>query len=286
MIANVLNTQRLNRSLSALLAAVLLTGAAALSLPPSPAQAATPTQLTNVQFSWMGGLLSRTQVRYVTVSLTLVDPDGIVPFSVSVVPGQARIRCPCVGLSHDPRVEPRSRLARFVTLRLASGTNTNGVWTGRFALGAADAGFWRPTSMAAGDIIGHNNWLPPDIDAALTAMPAPWNQLTINVRGYDWPRAWLGTPVKTGSLFTVRGGVGLSRSGVPVAGMRLQVTQFCDEIVQWPLTSKVVRTDTRGRYAYTVLPERLSHQVCAAWVAYPTDTPDSYVVQSNVRNRG
>jgi hypothetical protein len=281
MIDNALITKRLNRSLSALLAAVLLTGAAALSLPPTPAQAATPTQLTNVQFSWMGGPLSRTQVRYVTVSLTLVNPDGIVPFSASLG-GDYRVNCPCVTLQPVLQVEPRSRALRFVTLRLASGTNTNGVWTGRFALGAADAGFWRPVGMAAGDIIGHDAGLPPDIDTAVTNMPAPWNQLTINVRGYDWPRAWLGTPVKTGSLFIVHGGVRLSRSGAPVAGMRLEIRPGCTE-VQPPLPFKAVRTDTRGRYAYTPLPGVNHLGVCATWVAYPTDTPDSHLVQSNIR---
>jgi hypothetical protein len=76
-------TKRLARSLGALLAVIGLGAGAALSAPPPPAHAATPTQLTNLRFSWMGGLLQNTQVRYVTVSLTLVDPDGIVPSGVT-----------------------------------------------------------------------------------------------------------------------------------------------------------------------------------------------------------
>lgn len=105
------------------------------------------TQLTSLRFSWMGGLLQKTQVKYVTVSLTLVDPDGIVLSTRGW--GDGPVDCPCVLVEHLLRVEPHSRFARAVTLHLTSGTNKNGVWSGRFALGAADAGFWRPIMMAA-----------------------------------------------------------------------------------------------------------------------------------------
>ena len=210
MIINALTAKRLARSLSALFAVVLLSAGVALSAPPPLAHAATPTQLTNLTFSWMGGLLAKTQVRYVTVSLTLVDPDGIVPLSVQSGPG--RVDCPCVVVEHVVRAEPNSRYNRTVHLHLASGTNKNGVWSGRFAVGAADAGFWRPFLMAAGDIVGHSAVEMPPNDETVTDVPAPWNQLMVNVRGYDWPRAWLGTPVATGGKYVVRGGVGLLRA--------------------------------------------------------------------------
>jgi hypothetical protein len=283
MIINALTAKRLARSLSALFAVVLLSAGVALSAPPPLAHAATPTQLTNLTFSWMGGLLAKTQVRYVTVSLTLVDPDGIVPLSVQSGPG--RVDCPCVVVEHVVSVDRNSRSNRTVHLHLASGTNTNGVWSGRFALGAADAGFWRPGEMAAGDFVSYLPTVPGVVWTA--AVPAPLNQTTINVRGYDWPRAWLGTPVATGSVFTVRGGAALSRSGAPVAGMRLEIHGFCSSYNQWAehLTYTAVRTDTHGRYAYTLTPtqQRNGSDFCAAAVAYPTDTRDSFVFQSNIR---
>jgi hypothetical protein len=283
-------TKRLARSLGALFAAIGLCAGVALSAPPPPAHAATPTQLTNLRFSWMGGLLQNTQVKYVTVSLTLVDPDGIVPSGVTWYDGG--LRCPCAVLEHVVHPLPNSRNFRTVRLHLASGTNKNGVWSGRFALGAADAGFWRPVVMAAGDIFGHNPTIPPPDDQMPAGVPAPWNQVTVNVRGYNWPRDWLGTPVKTGPVYVVRGGVGLTRSGTPVAGLRLEINRFCTEANQagpgngpaWPF--KAVRTDTRGRYAYTVAPAQLCCGVCTAAVAYPTDTYDSFVIQSSIRGRG
>jgi len=273
------------RSLGVLLAGVLLSAAAGLSLLAAPAGAATPTQLTNLRFSWSGGLLIRAQVHYVTVSLTLVDPDGVAPSSLTWA--DEALACPCVLVEHVVTVEPRSRNVRAVRLHLTSGTNTNGVWTGRFALGAADAGFWRPTAMAAGDIMAH---LPVPGGETVTATPAPWNQVTVNVRGYDWPRIWLGTPVALGSQFVVRGGAAFSRSGLPISGiMRIEIHNDCFMANQVSLVRlRVARTNIAGRFFYYVSADQLrkSSLVCAAWVAYPTDTSDSFVAQSNTRPHG
>ena len=271
--------------------ALLLAVGGAL-LPQGSVSAATPTQLTNLSFSWSGGLLARTQVKFVTVSLTLVDPDGIPSKNVDNSDGP--IGCPCVVLGNFNRVEPRSRYSRAVTLHLTSGTNKSGVWSGRFAVGAADAGFWRADVMAAGDIVGHNITTPPPGDETVTGVSAPWNQVTVNVRGYDWPRAWLGTPAPSGSRFIIRGGVGLSRSAMPVAGMRLEIRTLCQgnqSTTGAPaptLMRTAVRTDSAGRYAYTIpaAEVQVPTSACAAEVVYPTDTPDSMIVVSNIRNHG
>jgi hypothetical protein len=257
----------------------------ASSLAAPPAQAATPTQLTNLQFSWMGGLLQKTQVKYVTVRLTLVDPDGVSgPLGIPTWPGQ--MNCPCVYVSHVVVGEPRSRIQRIVQLHLTSGTNKNGVWSGRFALGAADSGFWRATAMAAGDIVTPAT--PNGFDQ-LAPVPAPWNQVTVNVRGYNWPRAWLGSPVASAGKYTIRGGVALSRSGAPIGGLRLEVHSYCSPpnlvFVDWELL-RVVVTNASGRFAYTVAPGNFHPKVCAAAVVYPNDTPDNFVVQTNIRNWG
>lgn len=281
-------TSGLIRRVGLLLTAVLLSGGSVLSLPPSDAVAATPTQLTNLRFSWMGGLLTGTQVRYVTVSLTLVDPDGIAPSTVSWA--GAPLSCPCVLVEHVVKAEPRSRQYRAVQLRLASGTRTNGVWIGRFAVGAADAGFWRPTEMAAGDIV--RSVPTPAPHQTPTATPAPWNSVTVNVRGHDWPRIWLGTPVAIGPQFFVRGGVSLSRSGLPVSGvMRMEVRNNCraaNQSSQLRLGRGPVLANLQGRFFYYVTAAQLrrSFGVCVVWVIYPTDTPDSFVVQSNIRAQG
>jgi len=268
--------------------AVLLMAAGALLLQ-GPASAATPTQLTHLSFSWTGGTLARTQVRFVTVSLTLVDPDGI-PVS-GVIAGDSGLTCPCVALQNTSAPVPGSVPGRHVTLHLTSGTNTNGVWSGRFALGAADAGIWRPSEMAAGDIVGHNPAMPPPDDLILTNVPPPFTQPTINVRGYDWPSAWLGTPVRSGTHFVVGGGVALSHSAMPVAGMRLEIRGICTPDPEYTLDADFrtsVRTNAAGRYSYLLTPAD-THQTtyaCAAAVIYPTDTRNSWIFRSNIRLHG
>ena len=272
--------------------ALLLTAGGAL-LPQGSVSAATPTQLTNLRVSWSGGLLQRTQVKYVTVSLTLVDPDGIPSKGVDMI---GPVDCPCVVLYNVSDPWPyRSRSIRTVSLHLTSGTNTNGVWSGRFAVGAADYGFWRPGNMAAGDIVGHNPTEIPPNDEVVTAVPAPWDKVTVNVRGYDWPRAWLGTPLASCAKYVVRGGVALTRSLMPVAGMRLEIRPACGDENQsytgapdGAYVRTAVHTNSAGRYAYTLSAAQAKqvNSTCAAAVAYPTDTPDSMFVRSNIRSHG
>ena len=184
---------------------------------------------------------------------------------------------------------------RAVTLRRTSGTSTNGIWSGRYAVGAGDHGIWRPEGMSAGDIVGHDPATPPPGDEVEAAVPAPWNTRVINVRGYDWPAAWLGTPVPSGSRFLVRGGVGLSRSGMPVAGMRLEIRTLCQANMSGNGAPNsivgirtAVRTNVAGRYAYTLsaAQARESTFTCAAEAIYPTDTANSLVVVSNTRTHG
>jgi hypothetical protein len=67
----------------------------------------------------VGGLLQKTQVKYVTVSLTLVDPDGIVPSTRGW--GDGPVDCPCVLVDHLIRVEPHSR---FCAATVAYPTDT------------------------------------------------------------------------------------------------------------------------------------------------------------------
>jgi len=273
--------------------ALLLTVGGAL-LPQGSAGAATPTQLTNLSFSWGGGLLQRTQVRIVTVSLTLVDPDGIPSSSINW--GDGPLNCPCIVLQNISFVSgDRSMPERAVTLRLTGGTSTNGIWSGRFAVGAGDHGIWRPEGMAAGDIVGHNPTMPPPDDEMEASVPAPWNQATINVRGYDWPRAWLGTPAPSGSRFIIRGGANLARSLVPVAGLRLEIRTLCQANMSGTGAPSsivgmrtAVRTNAAGRYAYTVsaVEAKEGTWTCAAEAIYPTDAANNLVVVSNIRSHG
>ena len=273
-------SDRAGTAAAATAVALLLIVAGAL-LPQGAATAATPTQLTNLGVSWSGGLLQRTQVKYVTVSMTLVDPDGISPSDVVFY--QRDLACPCVVFQKTP-MTGQGRPYRIVTLHLTSGTSTNGVWSGRFAVGAADYGIWRPTAKAAGDIMG----VDPFENPAPTSVPTPWDQVTVNVRGYDWPRAWLGTPVPSGSRFMISGGVGLSRSSVAVAGLRLEIRTPCNLVAEPSSMRTAVRTNSAGRYSYTLsaAEAREDTWACAAWVIYPTDTPDSWGVQSNIRRHG
>jgi hypothetical protein len=180
---------------------------------------------------------------------------------------------------------------RAVTLRLTSGTSANGIWSGRFAVGAGDYGIWRPEGMAAGDIVGLDNHDQP----VPGGVPAPWNQRTVNVRGYDWPAAWLGTPVPSGSRFLIRGGVRLTRSLMPVVGMRLEIRTLCQANMSdngAPNSINgirtAVRTNAAGRYAYTLSAAQARERTltCAAEAIYPTDTANSLVVVSNTRTHG
>lgn len=250
------------------------------------ARGATPTQLTRLSISPGGASLVRTQVQYETVSLTLVDPDGIP--SVRGYFGDQGITCPCVVMQNQNVVEPRSRALRLVTLRLASGTASDGVWVGSFAVGAADAGFWRASVMQAGDIHAP----PENFGNSLAPTPAPWGTVTLNVHGYDWPRIWLGTPVPAaaggqvavGQPVVMRGGAALSRSYAAVGGVRLELRgEYCDFAAAPNLVLATTRTDSAGRYTFAFTFQGSAH-VCAAMFIYPTDARDNIVAMSNVRN--
>lgn len=271
------------RAVAALTAGLLMLGGALL---PQASAVGVPTQVTHLSFSWSGGTLVRSQARTVTVSLTLVDPDGV-PVS-GIIAGDSGLTCPCVALQNVSPPVAGSVPGRIVTLHLTSGTSTNGVWSGRFAVGAADAGIWHPSQIAAGDLVGHSPVVPPPDDQTLTDMPAPFTHPSMNVRGYDWPRAWLGTPVRSGAGYVVRGGVMLSRSATPVAGMRLEIREVCTPDPTYTVGTAlrlVVRTNGAGRYAYA-LTSAEAHKVtyvCAAAVVYPTDTRNSWLFRSNIR---
>jgi hypothetical protein len=278
-------SRRRLRAVAALTAALLVLGGALVP----QASANGVTQVTQLSFSWSGGTLVRTQVRFVTVSVTLVDPAGV-PVS-GIIAGDSGLTCPCVALQNVSTPVPGSTPGRIVTLHRTSGTSTNGVWSGRFAVGAADAGIWHPSQIAAGTLVGHNPAVPPPDDETLTDMPAPFTQRSMNVRGYDWPRAWLGTPVRSGSRYVVSGGVSLNSSAMPVAGLRLELREVCTPDPTYTVGTAfrmALRTNAAGRYSY-LLTAAEAHKVtyaCTAAVVYPTDTRNSWVFRSNIRLHG
>src|SRR4051812_23233310 len=247
-------------------------------LPVGIASADTTTQLAGLTFSRSGASLRGLQVAYVDVAVHLVDPEGI-PIRGGVI-GDQGFPCPCVLLVNTRVVEPRSQREQAVPLHLSQGTATDGVWSGRFAVGAAQAGFWQPRVMDAGDL--HDN---AALSSSLVAVPAPFSQVTLNVRGSDWPFIWLGTRGRARpGVDLVRGGAYLSRSRTPLAGTRLEIRDTCDQGGRSHYYAGV-RTDARGAYAFSV---PTNHQflfgVCAARVAYPTDNFGSLVAKSNIRS--
>ena len=259
---------------SLLTAVLLVTQGTAASGAPSD-----DTRLTGLAFSTSAVPVSGMQVRYLTVRLVLSDPDGV-PVEESVV-GDAPIRCPCVvvtNTSFGSRDLPARRTLRLLQLRLVQGTPEDGVWEGRFAVSAADAGIWRATSLVAGDLHDEDLW------GRDVPVPAPFGERAVNVRGYDRPLIWLGTRVRVGpGVDLVRGGMNLA-SGRPVAGARLEIRDQCG-LTNHPTPFAVTRTDAAGRYAFTVRADAAPAMgVCAALAVYPTDALDNLVVQSNIRS--
>ncbi len=264
--------RRIGVAIVAALTSVLSIG----SVPASAVSADRDTRLQHLAFSATGASLRGLQVQYVDVALRLTDPDGV-PRERGTVDEQ-RLECPCVLVVNENVGEPRSRPFRAVSLRLASGSETDGVWVGRFAVGAADAGFWRVAQLHAGD-------LSQDLPSTLVATPSPWRQVTLNVRGSDWPYIWLGTRVRLRpGTDIVRGGAYLVRSRTPLRGVRLEIHEECIRTI--PRSFTAVRTDRQGRYAFSfAATEGFGAGVCAALVAYPTtDNGTSLVAVSNIRS--
>ncbi len=235
------------------------------------------TRVTNLTFTPRAPSLRGTGVQFVDVALTLADPDGVRPREGVIV--DHGFACPCVTVVNTRAVEPRSRSVIPVALHLAEGTQTEGVWIGRFAVGAQNAGFWQVGGIDAGDLT------KIDAFSTLVGMPAPWNAVILNVRGYDWPSIWMGTRVRLRpGVDVVRGGMSLTRSGRPVANARLEIRENCFAFM-YPTYLAAVRTDAKGRYSFTLPSTReIDNGACAALVAYPTDTPGAMVAQSNVRS--
>ncbi|NHC16122.1 hypothetical protein [Motilibacter deserti] len=234
-------------------AAAVVTGGllAALLLPPSAAGAQTPTRLESLTVSPTATTLQRAELAVVRVTAHLVDPDGVTARRELVAPDRSEA-CPCVTVEQPRRVEAQAQPWRSVPLRLTSGTAEDGIWQGSFALGAASAGTWTVTGIAAGDLRVEEpgpygtNLVPvaPLVDTAPT----------FTVRGVDWPRLTLTLPratVDAGDAYVLRGTARYARTGRPAAGVRLSVRHtLCDVLDGYGgVEAADVRTDANGRWS-------------------------------------
>jgi hypothetical protein len=112
----------------------------------------------------------------------------------------------------------------------------------------------------------------------------------MNVRGYDAPQAWLGTPVRSAGGYIIRGGVSLTRSQTPVVGLRVELLPLWEWSINegtWTDCSFRIaaRTDAVGHFAYQVPALVYTYgEGHAVWRIYPTDTCTSILIQSNARS--
>lgn len=229
----------------------------------------TPTAIAGMTMRAGRLALTGTQTTRLTVAVHLVDPDGIRPTRYGLE--DISLPCPCVVVEAQTsagaryRATPQALGYRYVPLRLTSGTAQDGTWTGTATLGAGDAAVWRPTLITAGDLVAPFTdtpfaWSP------FVALPASVTRNAwVNLHGSDWPVLSVVVPttvIDVGTAYTVRGRVLLSRSRVPVTGLRLVLEKmYCSpELHVVPATA--VRTSSTGRWSLG------STALAATWCAF------------------
>jgi len=245
---------------------VLLLGVAGTTAPPASAATSArtgstvsaastvPTVLESMSLATTATALTGAQLTTMTVSMHLVDPDGVVPRGGSLA--DRGWNCPCVWLESltsagaNFRASPQATGGRLVSLTLTSGTATDGVWVGRTILGAGDAGIWRPTSLDAGDFVSTSQ---EPYASSFVAVPADITTATaLNLRGYDWPLLTVRIPsavTVVGQRFVITGTAMSSRTHRPVAGLRvvLGAGLMCSPLDHCVGTA--VRTSSTGAFA-------------------------------------
>ncbi len=236
--------------------ALVLAAALALATagPTVPAAATTPTRVAGITLSVGDPSLVGGQLTTLRARVHLVDPDGIAPTTCAY--GDMLIGggpCLLVAVTDSAgqywRATTQANGFRIVRLALVAGTLADGTWQGTTLVGAADAGFWRPAAITAGDLrADYGPWM----DSFVPVDPSLRAGVAVNLRGSDWPIVSLALPAPTplGTPFTIRGRVVTSRTGRPVVGA---VVVLCLEerpIFSFPAWCHRVHTGAAGSFAY------------------------------------
>lgn len=244
--------------LVASLTTALLVMAGVASAPAATA-ADSGTQLVGITISVGDRTLVGAQLTSVTVRVHLTDPAGVQRSAGAMY--DTYWDCPCVAIdSFDQngrfwKASPQAWGERLISLRLASGTPQDGIWVGSSMLGAANAGFWKPTVIHAGTLVQ-----PPQPDGEIpdgydfVSVPADVQAAsTVHVRGDDWPVISLSIPTTItayGTPFAISGYALTARTHRPVAGLRVAAVADMSEPVVHE-AGLATRTSATGRWAVT-----------------------------------
>lgn len=226
---------------------------------PAASAADSGTQLVGITISVGDRTLVGGQLTSVTVRVHLVDPAGVHRSAGAMY--DTYWDCPCVSIdSFDQygrlwKASPQAWGERLLSLRLASGTAQDGIWVGSSMLGAANAGFWKPTAIHAGTLVQ-----PPQPEGEIpdgydfVGVPADIQAAsTLHVRGDDWPVFSLRIPTTVtayGKPFVISGYALTARTHRPVPGLRVAAVPRMSEPVLHE-AGLATRTTSTGRWAVT-----------------------------------
>jgi hypothetical protein len=208
-------------------------------------------------------------VTVVQVSTHLVDPDGIAPM-VGAIDGLQVVKCPCVLMEHTGTPLKNAEARDFVPLHLASGTVTDGTWTGQFILGAAQSGHWG-TKILAGDFGVED---PPNMPgwSVFADLPSPFTGVGVDITGTNRPVITHSTPVRrSDGRYLLTGRAIRATSRTAIRNTRLEVMADC-QYVTTRYSIVGVRTNSAGVFAVVLTKAQLpafGASLCVAQVAYP-----------------
>jgi hypothetical protein len=207
-------------------------------------------------------------VTVVQVSNHLVDPDGIAPM-VASMDGVALGKCPCVNM-YNRSLPKNAAAADVVPLHLASGTVTDGTWTGQFILGAAQSGHWA-AEILAGDFGVETSPDPPGGWSVFADLPSPFTGVGVDIAGTNRPVITHKAVRRSDGRYLVTGTAIRATSRTVIRNTRFEVMEGCQDFT---LRRSIVgvRTNSAGVFAVVLTKAQLpmgASELCVAQLAFP-----------------
>ncbi|MDQ1702580.1 MAG: hypothetical protein QOF57_1832, partial [Frankiaceae bacterium] len=232
--------------------------------------AGTPTRMTAFSVTPATASPTGLGVTVVDVSTHLVDPDGIAPM-VGAIDGVQVVKCPCVVMEHTGTPLKNAEARDFVPLHLASGTVTDGTWTGQFVLGAAQSGHWG-TKILAGDFGVEDSQQPVPGWSEWVDLPSPFTGVGVDIAGTNRPVITHTTSVRrSDGRYVVTGRAIRATSRTVIRNTRFEVMTEC-EGGSTRFSTVGVRTNSAGVFAVVLTKAQqplYPALLCVAQVAYP-----------------
>jgi hypothetical protein len=158
----------------------------------------------------------------------------------------------------------------FVPLHLASGTVTDGTWTGQFILGSAQSGHWG-AKILAGDFGVEDQPNMPGW-SVFADLPSPFTGVGVDIAGTNRPVITHKAPVRrSDGRYLLTGTAIRATSHTVIRYTRFEVVVDCANVTTRHSVVGV-RTNSAGVFAVVLTKAQLppfGSSLCVAQVAYP-----------------